>query len=289
MTVDIEVMTLKGIHIFWQDKNPNEKMFIPWSEHNKPPSSFLKRLRETQDKPTKEFLESMLDRNLEANFRPKTNCKCPKIAKMSDSELIQDFRLRRLRQRDSRTETQVRPPKPSRRTPIPSDWSDDDRKDDQARAPIAKPVLQDPQPSTSFGTHASQTLRRPNTYLKVLTFGRGKLAPLASGASMTMGCGCRLHLHQTPPVRKPAVAVVSPSPDRVVHNECVQKYDELPVPVRPRHPLVNWTSIRLGNNPNRPTMNESETEQSTYNSVTDANEQQNRESEQQNREFEHKE
>ena len=45
---------------------------------------------------------------------------------------------------DNITETQVKPPKSSRRTPIPSDWSDDDGKDDQARAPIAKPVLQDP-------------------------------------------------------------------------------------------------------------------------------------------------
>ena len=71
VTVDMEVMTLKGIHIFRQDKNSNEKMIIPWSEHNKPPSSFLKRLRESQDKPTNKFLESMLDRNLEANFRPK--------------------------------------------------------------------------------------------------------------------------------------------------------------------------------------------------------------------------
>ena len=71
MTVDMEVMTLKGIHIFWQDKNSNEKMFIPWIKHNKPPSSFLKRLRETQDKPTKDFLESLLDRNLEANLDQK--------------------------------------------------------------------------------------------------------------------------------------------------------------------------------------------------------------------------
>ena len=126
VTVDMEVMTLKGIHIFWQDKNSNEKMFIPWSEHNKPPSSFLKRLRETQGKPSKEFLESMLDRNLEANFRPKSSCKCPKIARMSDGELIQDIKLQKISQMDSMTETQVRPPKPSRQTPIPSDWSDDD-------------------------------------------------------------------------------------------------------------------------------------------------------------------
>ena len=279
VTVDMEVMTLKGIHIFWQDKNSNEKTFIPWCEHNKPPSSFLKRLRKSQDKPTKEFLESMLDRNLEANFIPKTACKCPKIAKMSDGELIQDVKLRRIRQMDSMIETQVRPPKPSR-TPIPSDWDDDDGKDDQARDPIAKPVLQDPQPSTSFGTYASLALRRPNTYPKVLTFGRGKLAPLASGTGITMGCRYRLHLDQTPPVREPAIAVVSPSPYRVVHNECVQTYNELPMPVRPRHSLANWISIRLGNNPNRPTVKERETKQLTYNSVIDTNGLQNRESEQ---------
>ena len=53
--------------------------------------------------------------------------------------------------------------------PIPSDWSNEDDnendKDDQARAPIAKPIPQDPQPSTSFGTYPSATL------LGVVTFG----------------------------------------------------------------------------------------------------------------------
>ena len=61
VTVDIEVMTLKGIHIFRQDNNSNKKTFIHWSEDNTPPSSFLKRLRETQSKPSAEFLESFLD------------------------------------------------------------------------------------------------------------------------------------------------------------------------------------------------------------------------------------
>ena len=58
VTVGMEVMTLKGIHIFRQDKNSIEKTFIPWCEDNTPPSSFLKRLRETQSKPSAEFLES---------------------------------------------------------------------------------------------------------------------------------------------------------------------------------------------------------------------------------------
>ena len=43
----------------------------------------------------------MLDRNLEANFRPKSACKCPKIGRMSDGGLIQDIKLRRLREGDN--------------------------------------------------------------------------------------------------------------------------------------------------------------------------------------------
>ena len=71
VTVDVEVMTLKGLYIFREDKHSNEKTFIPWSEDHKPPSSFLKRLRETQGKPSRDFLESVLDKNVEPNYRPR--------------------------------------------------------------------------------------------------------------------------------------------------------------------------------------------------------------------------
>ena len=64
VTVDMEIMTLKGMHIFKQDKNSGEKTFIPWSEDNKPPSSFLKRVRETQKTTSKEFVESVLYQEL---------------------------------------------------------------------------------------------------------------------------------------------------------------------------------------------------------------------------------
>ena len=94
------------------------------------------------------------------------------------------------------------------------------------------------------------------------------------------------YTYTKPPVKDPTVAIVSSSPDRVIHNECVQTYDELPSPVRQRHSLANWTSVRLGDSPNRPTMNDRQTDQLTYHSLTDTNEQQNRESEQQNRENE---
>ena len=61
-------------------------------------------------------------------------------------------------------------------------------------------------------------------------------------------------------------------------------YEEPPVPVRPRYALANWTSVRLGNDSNRPTLNERETGQLIYNSVIDSTGLQNRESEQQDRE-----
>ena len=89
------------------------------------------------------------------------HCKCPKVTKMSDREVIMDAKQRRT---DKVTETQARPPTWN---PIPADWSDDEDendKDDQARAPIAKPILQDPKPSTSFGTYPSKTLPKVVTF-----------------------------------------------------------------------------------------------------------------------------
>ena len=154
VTVDMEVMTFKDVHIFRQDKNSKEKTFIPCNEDNTPPSSFLNRVRETQNKTSKEFLESVLDQDLQPNFRPKHPCTCPKVTRISDNEFIQDAKLKMAKEMDKDNipvidPKQPRPPKPNRKIPHNSDWSDsEDGKDDQARA---KPLdIQDPQPSTSF-------------------------------------------------------------------------------------------------------------------------------------------
>ena len=83
-------------------------------------------------------------------------------------------------------DTQDRPPKPNRKPSYHSDWSDDeDGKDNQARAPIAKSMPLRPQPSIS-----SSILRKPKTYPKVLTFGRGNMASLANDFTMGCGLGC---------------------------------------------------------------------------------------------------
>ena len=96
VTVDMEDMTLKGVYIVSQDKHSNEKTFIPWSEEHKPPSSFLKRLKETQGKPSRDYLESAVDQTLEPNYRPRHYCTCPKVAKHSDIQVIQDVQARHL-------------------------------------------------------------------------------------------------------------------------------------------------------------------------------------------------
>ena len=51
------------------------------------------------------------------------------------------------------------------------------------------------------------------------------------------------------------LAVVAPT-DRNVHTDRIQTYEGDPAPIRPRKPLANWTWVSLGNNPNRPTVDE---------------------------------
>ena len=166
VTIDIEVMTLLGVHIFKQDKHSGEKSFIPWSEENTPPPAFLKRERETLTKKSKEFLESILDKDLEPNFRPKHPCRCPKVAKFSDEDFVQDAKLVRttnsketvkdnipktVRSMEEPAPKQPKPQETHRNIHHNSDWSDSEGgKDDQARA---KPIdMQDPQPSTSYAS-----------------------------------------------------------------------------------------------------------------------------------------
>ena len=57
-------------------------------------SSISEKVRETQIKKSKEFLESILGQDLEPNFRPKHPCRCPKIAKLSDNQFIQEPNLK---------------------------------------------------------------------------------------------------------------------------------------------------------------------------------------------------
>ena len=81
--------------------------------------------------------------------------------------------------------------------------------------------------------------------------GRGK-GPLANWTSVIKGCGHGIFIQQTP--QEAEIVIVPPIPtQKIVHTGRVQTYDEIPALVRPRHQLANWTSVRLGDNSNRPT------------------------------------
>ena len=62
-----------------------------------------------------------------------------------------------------------------------------------------------------------------------------------------------------------------------MHNDSMQIYEEPPAPVRPRHSLANWTSIRLGNDSNGHTVDETTMRPQNYNLIIDSTDQQNRE------------
>ena len=53
--------------------------------------------------------------------------------------------------------------------------------------------------------------------------------------------------------------------------DSVQTYEGNLGPTRPRKPLANWTSVSLGNNPNRPTANDVTRGQLQWNMFSDNN------------------
>ena len=96
------------------------------------------------------------------------------------------------------------------------------------------------------------------------------MAPLANWTSVIKGQGHGIFNNQFPP-QKPEVAVVPPS-DRIIHTDSVQIYDELPAQPRPRKPLTSWTSVRLGNNSDRPTVDDISHRHLQWNMLNDDNE-----------------
>ena len=62
-----------------------------------------------------------------------------------------------------------------------------------------------------------------------------------------------------------------------MHIDSIQIYEEPPAPVRHRHSLANWTSVRLGNDPNNHTVDESTMGPQHYNLIIDPTDQQDRE------------
>ena len=63
-------------------------------------------------------------------------------------------------------------------------------------------------------------------------------------------------------------AVVAPM-DRIVHMDRFQTYEGDLAQSRPRNPLPNWSWVDLGNNPNRPTVDEITRKQLQWNIFND--------------------
>ena len=62
-----------------------------------------------------------------------------------------------------------------------------------------------------------------------------------------------------------------------MHNDSIQIYEEPPAPVRHRHSLANWTSVKLGNDPYNHTVDKTTMGPQHYNLITDPVDQQDRE------------
>ena len=98
-----------------------------------------------------------------------------------------------------------------------------------------------------------------------MNLGRGRgIAPLANWTSVIKGHRCGIFINQTP--QDPEIV---PPTDKIKHMERVQTYDELPAQPRPRKPLANWTSVRLGNNSDIPTVDDISHGQLQWNMLDD--------------------
>ena len=133
-----------------------------------------------------------------------------------------------------------------------SDWShSDENKDSQVRSrPIVHDITYDQETDKDQQPSTLTLLRRSNTWLKVLTCGRGRgKFPLANWTSVAKGHGHGLNrrydipkaqpVHQEPTVER-NIAIVAPK-DRV------QTYEGNLGPSESRKDLANWSLVRLGN------------------------------------------
>ena len=151
---------------------------------------------------------------MEPNFRPKSPCKCPNLAKLADKHKAQLASKHKAPNFDSSQDRHVttndnipvmvtkiqaqaqkwpRKQQTHRKINVRSKWRDwDDGKDNQARGnPVVVDITSDQETDMDQQPSTSAPLRRPNTWPKVLTYGRGRgKFPFANWTSVTKGCGC---------------------------------------------------------------------------------------------------
>ena len=137
MTVDLEVITLTGIHTYKKDKTNIEKRFFPWSEENMPLQNFWEKW-ETQKQGTREFLSTLLNQDLE----PNAPCSC-NFLKLNRNQEEHNAPLTNTNNntltsvRITLTYKRLRQQQKQKKAEMKSDWNtnSDNRRDNQARKP----------------------------------------------------------------------------------------------------------------------------------------------------------
>ena len=207
------------------------------------------------------------------NFRPKSPCECPNLSKLVDKHKAQLASKHKAPNSDSSQDRYVTPSdnipvmvgnvqaqkqpgkqQTHRKINVRSDWSDsDDGKDNQARGkPIVYDITSDQEMDMDQLPSTSAPLRRPNTWCKVLTCGRGRgKFPLANWTSMTKGHGCRhitgCEISQAPLLFNNQELTVERNIAVGAPMDRVQTYEGNLDPNKSRKNLANWSWVRLGN------------------------------------------
>ena len=105
VTIHLVVKMLKGQYGFCQNNNYSETSFNPWSDDLQPTESFMKIVRETQIKPDRYYLETVMHQSLCENYA--LNSYIPKVTVIGQ--------LPPQENNDENRQTQ---------SPCPSNWSD---------------------------------------------------------------------------------------------------------------------------------------------------------------------
>ena len=158
VTVQVIVKTLKGQYGVCQNNNHRETTFNPWSEDLQPTESFMKIVTESQIKPDKYYLETLMHQTLGKNYG--FNNYMPNV-----------WVYGQLPHQDNNKENR------QIQSPCPSNWSDDlyevNDDNDKNKGQTDKPTNQ---PTTLTGTKVPQdvladsstTMRLPQTVPQTL-------------------------------------------------------------------------------------------------------------------------
>ena len=164
-----------------------------------PPPEFLKKGKDTQRQGTKEFLSTLLNQDLEPNYRPKSPCSCCPFSELANGQeasrpvnsreehyapLTNIFTSVRMTQTYNRPRRQQKQKKEEIQSDCSTD-SDDTKYNQDRKKPIRHDIASDLETEIEDDQDSviEAPLRRPNTMPKVLN-SRIKIYLLSSWTSV---------------------------------------------------------------------------------------------------------